>query len=87
MESSKEETDLDRMQDNLKKAKEIYFKYFSSQKMASTKATERKRAMMGKPLIPSSCGKTVAKKSRKGKTPHIGVKQIDKMRPMLLPNP
>ena len=35
---------------------------------------------MGMPLIPSSHGKAVIKKSWKGKTPHIGIKQLDKMR-------
>ena len=39
MESSKELTKLERMQNNLKKARGVYFKYFSSQRMAHTKAT------------------------------------------------
>ena len=39
MESSKEQTKLERMQNNLKKAREVYFKYFSLQRMAHTKAT------------------------------------------------
>ena len=73
MEISKEQTKLERTLDNLKKAKGIYFKYFSSQKMACTKATVRKRAMMDMPLIPSSWEKAIIKKSGKGKTPHIGI--------------
>ena len=36
---NKEQTKLKKMQNNLNKAREIYFKYFSSQKMAQTKAT------------------------------------------------
>ena len=55
--------------------------------MAHTKATVRKRAMIGMPLIPSSCGKAVAKKSGKGKTPHISINWLEKLGPMLLPNP
>ena len=47
MANSKEQTKLERMQNNLKKAREVYFKYFLSQKMAHTKATVCKRAMMG----------------------------------------
>ena len=37
--------------------------------------------MMGMPLVPSSYGKAVIKKSGKRKTPHIGIKQLDKIRP------
>ena len=85
MDSSKEQTNLERMQNNLKKAKDIYFKYSSSQKMAHTKATVWKRTMMGMPLIPPSCsGKAIAKKtgkSGKGKTPHIRVKNLEKIQP------
>ena len=33
MDNSKEQTILEKMQNNLKKAREIYFKYFSLQKM------------------------------------------------------
>ena len=36
---------------------------------------------MGMPLIPTSWGKAAVKKSGKGKTPHIGIKRLDKMRP------
>ena len=34
MDNSKEQTKFDKMQNNMKKAREIYFKYFSSQRMA-----------------------------------------------------
>ena len=37
MDSSKEQTELERTQNNLKKVREIYFKYFSSQKIAIPK--------------------------------------------------
>ena len=62
-------------------AREIYFKYFSSQKMACTKVTVCKHAMMGMPLVPSFHGKPGGKKSGKGKTPQIGIKRLDKIRP------
>ena len=91
MDSSKEQTKLERMQNNFKKARDIYFKYFSSQKMAHTKATVRKRAMMGMPLIPSSHSrKAMAKKtgkSGKGKTPHISVKNLEKIWPHTVTKP
>ena len=45
--NGKEKTDLEKVQNNLKQAREVYFKYFPLQKMAHTKATVRKRAMMG----------------------------------------
>ena len=69
MDSSKEQTKLERMQNNLKKAREIYFKYFSLQKMARTKASVRKRAIMGMPFIPlSHSRKAIAKRqARVGK--------------------
>ena len=35
------------MQNSLNKAREIYFKYFPSQRMARMKATVRRKAMMG----------------------------------------
>ena len=44
---SKEKTENEQTKDNLKQAREVYFKYFPSQKMAHTKAMVRKRAMMG----------------------------------------
>ena len=52
MKSSTEHTELERMQKNLEKAREVDFKYFSLQKMACTKATIQKRVMMGMPVIP-----------------------------------
>ena len=36
---SKEKTELEQTKDNLKQAREVYFKYFPLQKMAHTKAT------------------------------------------------
>ena len=48
-EANKEQIKLEWKQNQLSKAREIYFKYFSSQKMAWTKATVWKHAMMGLP--------------------------------------
>ena len=39
VDNSKEQTELEKMRNNLNKAREIYFKYFLSQRMARTKAT------------------------------------------------
>ena len=47
MESSKEQTKLERMQNNLKKAREFYFKYFLSQRMACTKANHLEKGNDG----------------------------------------
>ena len=52
--NSKEQTKLEKTQNNLKKVRKIYSQYFSLQKMACTKATVHKWAMMGMPPIPSS---------------------------------
>ena len=79
VDNSKEWTKLEKMQNNLNKAREIYFKYFSSQKMVRTKATVRKQAMMGLTLVSSIRGKMPIK-SGKGKMPGIGIKRLDKMR-------
>ena len=78
MEDSKEQTELERMQNNLKKAREVYFKYFSLQKMACTKATVCKRAIMGMLVMPPShtekvTMKKMGKRDNKGKTPRIDV--------------
>ena len=67
METNKEPIRFEQKKNQLSKAREIYFKYFSSQKMVRTKATVRKRAMMGLPLVSSIRGKT--SKDGKGKTP------------------
>ena len=76
-ETNKEQIKLEQKQNQLRKAREIYFKYFSSQKMARTKATVQKCTMMGLPLVPSLKGKPCC--SQKGKTPKIGVKQLEKI--------
>ena len=49
--------------------------------MAHSKATVCKHVLMGMPLIPSSWGKAAVKKGGKGKTPQIGIKRLEKMRP------
>ena len=70
------------MQNNLNKVREIYFKYFLSQKMALHQGDGPKAwAMMGMPLVPSFCGKPVGKKSGKGKTSWIGIKRLNKIWP------
>ena len=79
MENSKEQMELERMQNNLKNAREVYFKYFSSQTLAGTKAMVCKRAMMGITVMPpSQTDKGVSRKmgikDHNGKTPRIGIK-------------
>ena len=73
------------MQNNLNKAREIYFKYFPSQRMARTKATVRRKAMMGVLLAYSVVHTKCSEKTGKGKTPRVGVKQLDWMRSKLMP--
>ena len=68
------------MRNNLNKAREIYFKYFSSQRMARTKATVGKWAMIGMMLAHSIANPKLAGKKGKGKTPRIGVKWLDQVR-------
>ena len=80
VDNSKEQTELEKMQNNLNKAREIYFKYFSSQKMVRMKVTLCKWAMMGLPIVPAVRGK-MPTKGRKGKMPQIGIKRLDKMQP------
>ena len=50
----KEKMELEQTKNNLKQAQEVYFKYFPLQRMACTKATVRKRAMVGIKTIPQS---------------------------------
>ena len=65
-EADREQIKLEWKQNQLSKSREIDFKYFSSQKMAWTKVTVWKYAMMGLPLFPSIKGKPCC--SQKGKT-------------------
>ena len=62
------------MQNKLNKTREIYFKYFLSQRMARTKATVRRKAMMGMPLAYSVVHTKCSEKAGKGKTLRVGVK-------------
>ena len=92
MESIKEQTQLERMKNNLKRAGEVYFKYFSLQRMACTKATIYKRAMMGMSVMPPSHSKKVVtkkmgRKDGKGKTPQIGVKHLENIWPCAVVKP
>ena len=78
-EANKEQIKLEWRQNQLSKAREIYFKYFLSQKMARTKVTVWKCTMIGLTLVPSQKGKP--HHSQKGKTPRIGVKWLEKIWP------
>ena len=67
----KEKTELEKTQNNLKQAREIYFKYFPPlQKMAHTKTTVRKRVMMEMKSVPLPHQLITG---RKGKMPKIGI--------------
>ena len=78
VDNSKEQTELEKMRNNLNKAREIYFKYFLSQRMARTEATVQKWAMMGMLLAHSVVNLKHAGKKGKGKPPpQIGVKWLD----------
>ena len=57
METNKEQIKFEQKKNQLSKAREIYFKYFSSQKMARTKGTVRKWSIMGLPLVSSIRGR------------------------------
>ena len=85
-ETNKEPIKFEQKQNQLSKAREIYFKYFPSQRMARTKGTVRQKAMMGVPLahfvIPTKCS---SEKTGKGKTPGVGIKCLDQMRSKLMP--
>ena len=79
VEYSRKQTESEKMLNNLKRAREVYFKYFPLQRMTCTKATIQKRAMVGMTVMPPSqmgketSGKT-GKKGHKGKTPKIVLK-------------
>ena len=65
VDNSKEQTELVKMRNNLNKAREIYLKYFLSQRMARMKAMVWKRAMMGMLLAHSVAHtKQVGKKGK-----------------------
>ena len=72
---SKEKTELEKTQNKLKQARKIYFKYFPLQKMACTKSTIRKRAMMGIKTVPQSLPPRIGKKT---KMPKVGTKNLAK---------
>ena len=81
MEANKEQIKYKQKPNQLHKAREIYFKYFSSQKMARTKGTVQKQAMMGLPLVTSLKERT--SQGLKGKTPGIGVKRLEQIKPKM----
>ena len=80
-EANKQQIKFERKPNQLLKAWEIYFKYFSLQKMARTKATVWKWAGMGLLLVTSLKGRTSW--SLKGKTPRIGVKRLQQIKPKM----
>ena len=57
METNKKPIKFEQKKNQLSKAREIFFKDFLSQKMVRTKATVRKQAMMGLPLVSSIRGR------------------------------
>ena len=67
VENNKELIKFEQKQNKLSKAREIYFKYFSSQKMVRTKATMRKWAMMGLPPGVICKGENIYKKQKRQK--------------------
>ena len=79
MEYIKEQTEFEKTQNNMKRARKVYFKYFPSQRMAHMKASIQKRAMIGMTVMPpSQTGKDTlektVKKGHKGKTPKLVLK-------------
>ena len=77
MEANKEPIQSEWKPNQLRKAREIYFKHFLSQRMARMKATVWRKAMMGIPLTQSMSIKRGSEKMGKGKTPKTGIKQLD----------
>ena len=67
-------SNLEQMQNSLNKAREIYFEYFPSERMARTKATVRRKAMMGVLLAHSVVHTKHSEKTGKGKPPRVSVK-------------
>ena len=51
--------EIEQTRKNLMQAQKVYFKYFSSQKMACTKVTMRRRVEAGAKTIPNSQPPTV----------------------------
>ena len=70
---SREQMEIGQMRINLKNAREVYFKYSSSHRMAHTKATVRKRVAEGAKTVPHS----QSLKAETGKVPQH-VKRINK---------
>ena len=53
LKQSKDQMEIEQTQKNLMKAREVYFKYFSSQRMAHTKSSIQQRVMEdGTVLVP-----------------------------------
>ena len=65
--NNKELVKFEQMQNKLNKAREIYFKYFPSQRMSRTKATMRRKTMMGLPLAHSVVHTKCSEKTGKAK--------------------
>ena len=86
MENNKELIKFEQKQNKLSKAREIYFKYFTSQRMSRMKASVRWKAMMAMLLahsvIPTKCSSEM---TGKGQTPRVSIKWLDQMRSKLMP--
>ena len=63
MEYNKEETEFEKMQSNLKRAREVYFKYFPSQRMALTKSNSKEE---GHDVDENSVPTTTSKENKEG---------------------
>ena len=85
MGTNKEPIKFEQKQNHSSKAREIYFKYFLSQRMARTRAKVQRKAMMGVPLAQSIIlMKRGSENSGKGKTPRIGIKRLDYMKSKMM---
>ena len=71
---NKEKTELEQTKTNINWAREVYFKYFPSQKMAHTKAMVQKRVMLGVKTMPQPHQPRMGWKDLGGKVPKISIK-------------
>ena len=81
MEAIKEQNKCEWKLKQLLKAQEIYFKYFSLQKMARTKATVQKMSYNG--LATGYLTEGGTSQNLKGKTQRIGVKRLEWIKPKM----
>ena len=77
---SKEQMEIAQTRKNLMQAREVYFKYFSSQKMAHTKSTIKRRVEVGtKAILQPQPSQPQLSISGVGKIPQLG-KKIKKVK-------